>query len=1028
MQYRRSKQTPHRSLVWAAGVGPILAGLLVVSPMSYGAPADPPRQQAADAAVPVAAESLRNVPTPPGVEEEAVLAPTGPAAARLRQTLDEVIAQFPPLAIPPAQADQLAADVPLAAQIAYARGREAWHAQRGTDALRNLQAAQRIAPKEPAIARLLGKVYAALGNRGQAALFLDQAVRLDPTDIESMFILGAIYSDQGNAAKGIPVLVAALDALRNDDTADPSLDPVIRFALARALDEAGYAAAAITQYEAVYSQPLMPDRSTQFARNLYEIDQSRTTSWVRIGDAYQRLGQPREALAAYQTAAGDDDEARSRLLPRLLYAQLRLGDEAQAQRTIIDAMLADAVTAEELASLRYVAEHVEDRSRMAQQLRKVYEGDPQNEQLALAMVSLLSADEGLALLREHVTRHPDDVAVYRQVIDRSMKGAAANRDNQQALVRLALKLIAEHPDKAASYELVISDGTQQKDLLAAVDALDEADRATPAAQYLRASLLAQLDRDDDAIAAFRLAAADDKLMAAKVSLTQLLVANKRFDEASQYLDGLANAKDPQIALLRVQVLARSGQVDKAIELLDSLIADRPDNTIDLVLEKAGLLAGNQDIEKRKLAETTLLDALDTNPDSERLFQALFNLYDSSPDSVPNVAQRRDKLLSRLVSLIPDSRLGKVKRAQSLMRSNDPNNLRQAEALLRELVVANPRDYEAFRSWMTLMVITDRMPQALEAIEIRLRENPDDIGMLTTAQGFYRDIGDQAKLYEVTERILLLSEPSLARSGVLAEIYLRTEKYDKALPLLMEILQDEGLEEPRPYLYRASQALVALNRADEFDGIVEGVIERFPDQKMDLQLLQASHYARVGNRDRAEAIKVAILKDHPDHAPTNNDLGYTWADRGVNLKEAERMIAVALAAEPGNMAYLDSMGWVLYKQGKFGEAIVYLNKSVAAAEEELKAGNTGVLGTLAVVTDHLGDAYYRNNDQAKAVQLWARALQFLRNVQVKDDPELHTLGDRLQAKIEARNNAPVAPVPAVDIPAIAPEEGVPAAPR
>ena len=53
---------------------------------------------------------------------------------------------------------------------------------------------------------------------------------------------------------------------------------------------------------------------------------------------------------------------------------------------------------------------------------------------------------------------------------------------------------------------------------------------------------------------------------------------------------------------------------------------------------------------------------------------------------------------------------------------------------------------------------------------------------------------------------------------------------------------------------------------------------------------------------------------------NNDLGYLYAEQGKNLEKAEAMIRKAVADEPENSAYLDSLGWVLFKRGKAKEAI------------------------------------------------------------------------------------------------------------
>jgi Tfp pilus assembly protein PilF len=70
-----------------------------------------------------------------------------------------------------------------------------------------------------------------------------------------------------------------------------------------------------------------------------------------------------------------------------------------------------------------------------------------------------------------------------------------------------------------------------------------------------------------------------------------------------------------------------------------------------------------------------------------------------------------------------------------------------------------------------------------------------------------------------------------------------------------------------------------------------------------------------------------------HARALNYLGYTLAETGGDLNEAERLIRRALAVEPHSGYILDSMGWVLYKKGQFEQALNYLNRAAATGEND-----------------------------------------------------------------------------------------------
>ncbi len=94
----------------------------------------------------------------------------------------------------------------------------------------------------------------------------------------------------------------------------------------------------------------------------------------------------------------------------------------------------------------------------------------------------------------------------------------------------------------------------------------------------------------------------------------------------------------------------------------------------------------------------------------------------------------------------------------------------------------------------------------------------------------------------------------------------------------------------------------------------------------------------------------------------NYYGYMLADRGVRLDEATAMIQQAVAQEPTNGAYLDSLGWAYYKQNKLTEAEENLRKAVRTRQMH----DPTILG-------HLGDVYAKMGQTDRAAGIWERAL-------------------------------------------------------
>ena len=91
--------------------------------------------------------------------------------------------------------------------------------------------------------------------------------------------------------------------------------------------------------------------------------------------------------------------------------------------------------------------------------------------------------------------------------------------------------------------------------------------------------------------------------------------------------------------------------------------------------------------------------------------------------------------------------------------------------------------------------------------------------------------------------------------------------------------------------------------------------------------------KMNKMDEAEPEFRSLLASKPDDAPAFNYLGYALADRSLKLVEAESLIRQALVFEPGNAAYRDSLGWVLYKQGRFAPAVVELEMSARGIPDD-----------------------------------------------------------------------------------------------
>lgn len=118
--------------------------------------------------------------------------------------------------------------------------------------------------------------------------------------------------------------------------------------------------------------------------------------------------------------------------------------------------------------------------------------------------------------------------------------------------------------------------------------------------------------------------------------------------------------------------------------------------------------------------------------------------------------------------------------------------------------------------------------------------------------------------------------------------------------------------------------------------------------------------RAGRKAESDVELRASLENAPDAPSVLNYLGYSLADRGIQLDEALRLIRRALELDPWNGAYLDSLGWVYFRLGRTQEAVEPLER----AAREFPSDPT--------ILDHLGEVHHKLGNRAKAVEAWRRA--------------------------------------------------------
>ena len=291
---------------------------------------------------------------------------------------------------------------------------------------------------------------------------------------------------------------------------------------------------------------------------------------------------------------------------------------------------------------------------------------------------------------------------------------------------------------------------------------------------------------------------------------------------------------------------------------------------------------------------------------------------------------------------------------------------QSEAVLRELQERSPRNSAAVSRLAELYLRSGRIPEASRQLESLRKIDPAN----PVTYYFLGVVALQEKQFERArnhfERAVLLNPALEPAQTDLAVALLSLNRPEDAVAVLdrarKEVPPSFRLEYlsgvARSQLKRFDQALEAYSAAETLGATNQPPLT---DHRFYFQV--GALLERKGDEARCIEYLEKSLELKPDYDEALNHLGYLWAEKGKNLPRARAMIEQALEAEPENPAYMDSMGWVLFKLGRYPEALEWLTQ----ARQRLTEPDATVL-------DHLGDAAAALGRWDLAREAWAASLK------------------------------------------------------
>ena len=323
-------------------------------------------------------------------------------------------------------------------------------------------------------------------------------------------------------------------------------------------------------------------------------------------------------------------------------------------------------------------------------------------------------------------------------------------------------------------------------------------------------------------------------------------------------------------------------------------------------------------------------------------------------------------------------------------------LKEAIPLYLRVLELQPDDSNAREKLATGFVLTNQRGKAVEMLEQIIKEHPekyqpydllaqvldDEARSLLRANQVEEAKASFAKAAANYEQSLLINPNHAGTYLHLAELLLGPLKdADRAVKLLTEARRRfSGAPEIVYYLG------IAQREAKQSQQAVATFEEALHEAQMDQDddVINAKFYFNYGAaaeqaglyEKAADLLRKSIALDPENSAEAYNYIGYMWADHDMNLDEAEAMIKRALQKEPNNASYLDSLGWVEFRQGKFDQALSDLLRAAKTVEHDDP-----------VVFEHIGDTYLKLNRTAEALEAWQKALVL--------DPKNKTLANKIE---------------------------------
>jgi tetratricopeptide (TPR) repeat protein len=292
-----------------------------------------------------------------------------------------------------------------------------------------------------------------------------------------------------------------------------------------------------------------------------------------------------------------------------------------------------------------------------------------------------------------------------------------------------------------------------------------------------------------------------------------------------------------------------------------------------------------------------------------------------------------------------------------------NKAEKAVTALEKAQKLSPNDFDVNLLLGVSYNRANKFEEAARVLQVAKDVKPNDAGVYLNLGEAELGMKNEAAAADYFGKATQLGGSDAGIWAEVGRLYVVKEKLDKAIPALEK--SREMSPENFGVLMMLGFAYSRLGENEKAVKVIDNAI-RINPKSVDAQGQLALIYDSMHRYDLSDSIYGEALKMDPHNHLLLNNFSYSLSERGVQLERALDMATEATKQDTANSSYLDTIGWIYFKLGKYAEAERYIKKAVGLRDA------TGQNG--ATLNEHLGDVYFKMGNNEKAIECWNKALK------------------------------------------------------